>query len=120
MGLIASLLVILTETLFPGTAILQRLMTALRSIDFEATVMDCFLAFLLFAGALHLDVGHLRGRAIPVAVTATIGVLISTTVIGGVIFGVSGLLGYPVTLPWALVFGSLISPTDPGCRHRPR
>jgi CPA1 family monovalent cation:H+ antiporter len=86
---------------------------ALAKIDFEATVMNGLLAFLLFAGALHLDVGSLRGRAVPVAVTATVGVVVSTAVIGVGMWVVSKPLGYPIPLIWALVFGALISPTDP-------
>ena len=113
MGLVASLAVLGIEVALPGAALPKQLIGALKSIDFEQTIMNGLLAFLLFAGALHLDVGQLRGRAIPVAVTATIGVLISTAVIGGAIWALSGPLGHPVTLPWALVFGALISPTDP-------
>ena len=113
MGLVASLLVVAMGALFPGSPLLHRLLVALGSINFESTVMNGLLAFLLFAGALHLDVGHLKGRAIPVAVTATIGVLISTAVIGVAIWAISGWFGVPIELPWALVFGGLISPTDP-------
>ena len=113
MGLIASLLVVAVGAFFPEHPFLRHFLTALKSIDFESTVMNGLLAFLLFAGALHLDVGHLRGRAVPVAVTATIGVLISTLVIGGAIWWISSALGVPVALPWAFVFGALISPTDP-------
>lgn len=113
MGLIASLLLVAVGTIFPGHPLLRQVLTALQSIDFESTVMNGLLAFLLFAGALHLDVGHLRGRAIPVAVTATIGVLISTAVVGGAIWWISGVMGNRIALPWALVFGALISPTDP-------
>ena len=113
MGLLASLLVIGVELVFPGQRLPNQLIGALKGIDFEKTVMNGLLAFLLFAGALHLDVARLRGRAVPVAVTATIGVLISTTVIGMAVWWLSGPLGYSVPLAWALVFGALISPTDP-------
>ena len=113
MGIVASLAILGVEAVLPGSDVPKRLIGALKSIDFEQTMMNGLLAFLLFAGALHLDVGQLRGRAIPVAVTATIGVLISTAVIGVAIWWLSGPLGHPVSLPWALVFGALISPTDP-------
>ncbi|MDT7953332.1 MAG: cation:proton antiporter, partial [Acetobacteraceae bacterium] len=113
MGLIASLLFVAVGTLFPGHPVLRRVVAALQSIDFESTVMNGLLAFLLFAGALHLDVGNLRGRAVPVAMTATVGVLISTAFIGGTIWLASSAIGHAVALPWALVFGALISPTDP-------
>ncbi len=113
MGLIASLLLVLFDVFWPDQTVGRRLTVALRSIDFEQTLMNGLLAFLLFAGGLHLDVGSLRGRAVPVAVTATIGVLVSTAVIGLGLWAISGPVGYPVPLPWALVFGALISPTDP-------
>ena len=75
--------------------------------------MDGLLAFLLFAGALHLDIGALKGRAVPVALMASGGVLVSTAVIGTALWLLSAPLGAPVPLAWALVFGALISPTDP-------
>ena len=112
-GLAASLVIVAAGVLFPGSSLLKQWVVGLRSIDFEATIMNGLLAFLLFAGALQLDVGQLKGRAIPVAVTATIGVLISTAVIGGAIWAISGWVGASIPLTWALVFGALISPTDP-------
>jgi monovalent cation:H+ antiporter, CPA1 family len=75
--------------------------------------MEGMLSFLLFAGALHVDFDALRGRAWPVALMASLGVMISTTVIGVGIWLASAPLGWPVPLTWALVFGALISPTDP-------
>ena len=113
MGLVASLLLVALSAVYPGETVSKTLTGALLQIDFEATVMNGLLAFLLFAGALHLDVGSLRGRAVPVLVMATIGVLVSTTAIGVGLWALSGPLGYPVPLAWALVFGALISPTDP-------
>lgn len=113
MGLVSSLLVVLLDLVWPDQTLGRRLTDTLRAIDFEQTVMNGLLAFLLFAGGLHLDVGSLRGRAVPVAVTATIGTLASTAVIGVGLWAISGPVGYPVPLAWALVFGALISPTDP-------
>lgn len=113
MGLLASLLLVLLDVFWPDQTVGRRLTGALKAIDFEQTVMNGLLGFLLFAGALHLDVGSLRGRAVPVAVTATVGVLVSTAVIGVGLWAISGPVGYPIPLIWALVFGALISPTDP-------
>jgi CPA1 family monovalent cation:H+ antiporter len=71
------------------------------------------LAFLLFAGAMQVDLGELRLRTMAVVSLATLGVLASTVIVGvGVWLGARG-LGLPVSLPWAMVFGALISPTDP-------
>ena len=76
--------------------------------------MNGMLAFLLFAGAMSLDLRALRDRAWAVATLALIGTLISTAIVGSAFWaGCRGLIGRPMPLPWALVFGSLISPTDP-------
>ena len=63
MGLCSSLLLIGIEFLFPGSHLYDALARALRQIDFYEAVMQGMLAFLLFAGALHVDIGRLRSRA---------------------------------------------------------
>jgi CPA1 family monovalent cation:H+ antiporter len=68
---------------------------------------------MLFAGALHVDWGKLKNRAPTVAALATVGVLISTAIVGTALWLAAGWLGTPIPLAWALVFGALISPTDP-------
>ncbi len=114
MGLVSSLMLVLFELMVPEERVYEALAEALRQIDFTATVMEGMLAFLLFAGALHVDLDELRGRAWPVVLMATLGVLASTAVIGIGLWALSGWLGNgQVPLVWALVFGALISPTDP-------
>jgi CPA1 family monovalent cation:H+ antiporter len=71
------------------------------------------LAFMLFAGALHVDWARLKSRAPTVALLATVGVFISTAIVGTALWLVAGWLATPIPLAWALVFGALISPTDP-------
>ena len=75
--------------------------------------MNGMLAFMLFAGALHVDWSKLKSRAASVALLATIGVLISTAIVGVAFWLAAAWLGTPIPLLWALVFGALISPTDP-------
>src|SRR4030095_12740032 len=75
--------------------------------------MRGFLSFLLFAGALHVDVEGLWRNKGTIATLATVGVLISTVVVGILTWGSFLLLGIPVPLVVALVYGALISPTDP-------
>ncbi|MRI57192.1 sodium:proton antiporter, partial [Methylobacterium sp. DB1607] len=70
-------------------------------------------AFLLFAGAMSLDLRALRARAWPVATLALLGTLISTALVGIAFWWAADALGQPLWLAWALVFGALISPTDP-------
>ena len=113
MGLAASLALVLFEVALPGEHPADSVAATLKGIDFASTVMNGLLAFLLFAGALHLDLSLLRGRAVPVALMATGGVVLSTAAIGGGLWAISGPLGHPIPLAWALVFGALISPTDP-------
>jgi CPA1 family monovalent cation:H+ antiporter len=113
MGLIASFVIIGLELAFPNTAIFHRISDLVRGIDFSEALLDGMLAFLLFAGALHVDFGRLRNRAWIVGTMATVGVAISTFVVGVCLWGVSNLLATPLPFAWALVFGALISPTDP-------
>ena len=114
MGLAASLVLIGVELALPQVTLYEDLSRLLRQLDFRKAVLDGMLAFLLFAGALHVDLSTLRSRAWPVGLMATAGVLISTAVVGlGRLVAVGAARGAPVALPWALVFGALISPTDP-------
>jgi monovalent cation:H+ antiporter, CPA1 family len=113
MGLAASLMLIAVELSVPQLHLYEDLTGLLRRIDFKETVLDGMLGFLLFAGALHVDLSTLRSRALGVGVMATLGVVISTTVIGVGFWLASSSVGLAIPLPWALVFGALISPTDP-------
>lgn len=85
----------------------------LQGIDFDETLLQGMLSFLLFAGALHVDLGDLVEHRRTIAVLATLGVVISTAVIGGLTFVAAGALGLDLRPIDALLFGALISPTDP-------
>ena len=113
MGVVAALIVLLVDLLLPGIAVTKDLADLLRKIDFYEAVMHGMLAFLLFAGSLHVDWPRLRKRLVPVTTMATLGVVISTVVVGFGMWGLGLLLGVKLPLAWALVFGALISPTDP-------
>jgi CPA1 family monovalent cation:H+ antiporter len=113
MGLCSSLLLIGIEFLFPGNHVYDALARTLRRIDFYEAVMQGMLAFLLFAGALHVDIARLRSRAPVVILLATLGVFLSTLLIGVGMWLVAMMLGLQLPLTWALVFGALIAPTDP-------
>lgn len=113
MGLAASLVLIGIELAVPQVTLYEDLASLLRQVDFRATVLDGMLAFLLFAGALHVDLSVLRERAWAVGLMASLGVLISTAVVGVGFWLVADAIGVSLPLGWALVFGALISPTDP-------
>ena len=113
LGLAASLALVVVDDVLPDSTILASVTAAVAQINFYDTMMNGMLAFLLFAGALHVDFSKLRSEALPVALLATVGVLISTAIVGVATWGAANLLGIHLSLIWALVFGALISPTDP-------
>jgi len=85
----------------------------LRSIDFSDVLMQGMLSVLLFAGALHVDLSELKALRWPVASLALVGTLVSTLLVG---YGLSLALpwvGLDLPLMYCLLFGALISPTDP-------
>ena len=83
------------------------------TIDFDAVLMRGMLSFLLFAGALHVDLGDLLERKWSILSMATVGVLLSTFLVGTTTWFLLGLLGLDLPYVYALLFGALISPTDP-------
>ena len=113
MALVTSLVLLGAERLFPALSITDTMQGAIGQIDFYATVMEGMLAFLLFAGALHVDFDFLKDQKWAIGVLATIGVCISTAIVGTGFWVIAGLFGLEIPFIWALVFGALISPTDP-------
>lgn len=113
MGALASLLVIGLDRLLPGSTMAADLTGFIARIDFHETLMNGMLSFLLFAGALHVDWPQMKRGRWAILVLSTIGVLLSTAIVGFGLYAVAGALGLGVPLMWALVFGALISPTDP-------
>ena len=110
-ALVSSLiLVVLGET---GIVEVHRYAHFVPSIDFSNLVFHGFLAFLLFAGALHVDLGDLYKVKWTVTILSTLGTIISTFVIGALFWCAAYLLGYELRFIFALLFGALISPTDP-------
>lgn len=82
-------------------------------IDFRTVTLDILLSFLLFAGALHTNFDKLKEQRYPIMIFATVGVLTSTFLVGGLSYLVLQLLGFQVAFIYCLLFGALISPTDP-------
>ncbi|MBU1425513.1 MAG: sodium:proton antiporter [Gammaproteobacteria bacterium] len=83
------------------------------SFDFSSVLLHGMLAFLLFAGALHVDISDLKSQKWPVIVLSTAGVVISTFLVGGLFWLAGRLIGVEISFIYALLFGALISPTDP-------
>ncbi|MEO7436424.1 MAG: sodium:proton antiporter [Candidatus Binatia bacterium] len=95
-------------TVLPARA--ERIIQALR---FHTLLMNGMLSFLLFAGSLNTDVSRLQERRWTILILATVGTVISTAFIGGTMYSILGVLGLGIPFAAALVFGALISPTDP-------
>jgi len=85
----------------------------LQKVDFNRTLLHGMLSFLLFAGALHVNIGDLGRQKWMVAVLATGGVIASTLIVGTLAWWLLGYLGLSISYTYALLFGALISPTDP-------
>jgi monovalent cation:H+ antiporter, CPA1 family len=85
----------------------------LRSIDFSRVLMQGMLSFLLFAGALHVNLSQLRDYRWQVGILAVLGTILSTALIGVCTWYLLGWFGIGLPLGYCLVFGALISPTDP-------
>lgn len=113
MALVASLVLLGLEIVFPALGLTDTFQSAIGQIDFNETVMNGMLAFLLFAGALHVDMNFLKSKRWAIGLMATLGVLISTFIVGAGFYLVAQMLGIALPFIWALVFGALISPTDP-------
>lgn len=85
----------------------------ISSIDFKSILLDEMLSFLLFAGALHTNFEQLKIQRWPILLFSTLGVLTSTFLVGFVMYFVLQLLNFQIDLIYCLLFGALISPTDP-------
>jgi CPA1 family monovalent cation:H+ antiporter len=112
-GLLATLGLVGLAKLAPGLGVGAMVEGLVRQVDFSASVLRFMLAFLLFAGAMHVDFDELKRRGWTAAFLATGGVVISAGVVGGGFWLLGRLIGLPLSLPWAVAFGVLISPTDP-------
>lgn len=91
----------------------QQAQQMLGSIDFDKTLLHGMLSFLLFAGALHVNLHDLAKQKWVITILATVGVLCATFMIGGGIWLLLHLLDLSIPLVYCLLFGALISPTDP-------
>ena len=110
-ALISSALVLLVGILFPGIA--QGAEHIIEEFEFKEVLLDIMLNFLLFAGALSMDLNTMIEEKVPIIILAVFGTLISTFVVGALVFYIFPLLGIEMDFISCLLFGALISPTDP-------
>lgn len=110
-AMISSIVLVLTGSLFPKT--FDHFSTLLQDVDFTEVLMGAMLNFLLFAGAIHINLVDLREQRAPVIIFSTVSVVISTFAVGALVFYIAPFFGFHIPFIYALLFGALISPTDP-------
>ena len=111
LSLLFSLVLILFGEL--GFSLDEQATKLVKSIDFNETLLHGMLSFLLFAGALHVNINDLREQKWVIGTLATAGIISSTFICGTAMYYILQWLSIPVAYMYCLVFGSLISPTDP-------
>jgi len=112
-ALSVSFAALLIDAVVPELGLERTVRDTLIRIDFHETLMTGMLGFLLFAGALHVDLGQLISRRWAIGTLATAGILLSTGLVATATYVLAGLVGLEIPLSYCLVFGALISPTDP-------
>lgn len=115
-GLMILALVLSTALIIAGTfvpAVRDTAERLLESINFDETLLHGMLGYLLFAGALHINLEDLARHKLVIGTLASVGIVISTALVGGATWCIFRFVGMPVDLIYCLLFGALISPTDP-------
>jgi CPA1 family monovalent cation:H+ antiporter len=109
--LVATLGIVMAGSFSPD--VLSASKNFIREIDFQQVILEVMLSFLLFAGALHTDLSLLKTQRFPILIFATFGIVTSTFIVGTLLYYVLPLIGFEVAYIHCLLFGALISPTDP-------
>ena len=112
-ALAVSVVVLAVDALFPQLGLETSVRGTLTDIDFEDTLMKGVLSFLLFAGALHVDLDSLLSRRWAIVILATVGIITSTLIVSALMFFGFRIFEFEIPLAYCFVFGALISPTDP-------
>ncbi|HET6255506.1 MAG TPA: sodium:proton antiporter [Puia sp.] len=110
-SVVASLTIIAIDHFEP--AVFREITRFIRGIDFYTLVVRMMLSFLLFAGAIHIDSHDLRRLRAPILTFSTLSVGLSTVIVGVLFYFLCRVFNQPVGLIYCMLFGALISPTDP-------
>lgn len=102
---------LLGDQYFPETT--KEFFLLIQEFDFTEILMGAMLNFLLFAGALHINISDLRDHKWPILTYASVSVVLSALIIAGLFYTVAPMLGLEIPFIYCLLFGTLISPTDP-------
>jgi CPA1 family monovalent cation:H+ antiporter len=108
---IVSIVILVVDKLDPYTA--KYLTTLAKNIDFSKVVLNVMLGFLLFSSAFNLDGKKLKKEMRPVFVLSTLGVILSTAIFGFLLYYLAPFFHIHMPLIYCLLFGALVSPTDP-------
>jgi CPA1 family monovalent cation:H+ antiporter len=111
LSIITSVSLLALDQIYPAFS--QSFSGLIASVDFPAMLMGAMLNFLLFAGAIHVSLQELHKQRLPILILSTLGVILSTFLVGSLMYGLLLQLGLNVPYIQCLVFGALISPTDP-------
>ncbi len=111
LSLLLSLGLLFLSPFGPHTSVFAR--KVISGMDFSHLLLNGMLGLLLFAGALHVNLNDLLEEKLEIAVYATVGVVMSTVLVGSTIYGLSNWMGWGLRPVDAFLFGALISPTDP-------
>ena len=106
-----SLVLMLIGKFYPS--VLHWPIVVIKSIDFGTLLLKIMVGFLLFSSAIHINVQSLKKEMSSIVAFATIGTFLSTAIIGGLMYGLFSLFGFSIPFIYCLLFGALISPTDP-------
>ncbi len=112
-ALISGIGVLIIDSILPFLDISSTLRVWLNQIDFNRTLMNGMLSFLLFAGALHVDLSSLMKSKLHVSILATFGVILSTFINGTCFYYISLFAGFNIDYIYCLIFGVIVTPTDP-------
>lgn len=111
LAIITSMSLMGLDRIYPAFS--QILSDVIASLDFPSVLMGAMLNFLLFAGAIHVSMQELHKQRLPILILSTLGVILSTFLVGSLLYGLLYQLRLEVPYIQCLVFGALISPTDP-------
>jgi CPA1 family monovalent cation:H+ antiporter len=111
LALLTSLILIAVGVIHPEA--LENATSILNSFNFSDLLLGSMLSFMLFAGAIHIDLHELSQQKLSVLIFSTFSVVISTFLIGGAMYGILHVFHLPIQFIHCLLFGALISPTDP-------
>lgn len=113
-AMITSILLVLVHNVFPNSLLkFTNFSQLLKDVDFTEVLMGAMLNFLLFAGAIHINLKDLKEQRAPIIIFSTVSVIISTFAVAGLLYYVTAFLNIDLPFIYCLLFGALISPTDP-------